>query len=991
MVSSESHILIIGAGTGGIRAALSLAESGHTVTVVEKSAATGGILPQLDRQFPNDHCGMCRMLPMIETEAGSQFCLKKGILHKNINVLTLSEVVSLEGIPGQYQARVSRIPTGINHEVCSNCLSCVDVCPVGIADTVMGEGVTRKAVYSPVPFTIPGSPIIDWKLCDQCGLCLEVCRENAINLNDERETIEIDGIDGVIVASGTSLFDPSGLEIYGINHFANVVTSIDFERMRGIGKSSQSELVRPSDGKTIQRIAWIQCVGSRNLALKADYCSSACCMISVKQAVLSARKMGKGANTAIFYMDMRTYGRDFQRYRDQAEQQHGVKFIRCRIHSIEPGQQEGDLQLRYLNQQGEPKTDDFDLVVLAVGQASPEKAPTFESEGLNDECVLEMDSTRNLKDISSVVVEAEATAGKMSRLITKPFETPADFENVTEDMHEIPDGFRDKPRIQVIIESKPNHQWPKVNWDEIRSELERSPYGVTINCVDDLLDQENMETIIQLFNTGESNRLLIVTCRPNIHRSILGKLIKNTAIVDSVVELLNLSFLFTSSMDHSVVDETIIREIKMILIRLSTRMFHQHPSRTIIPKAIIVGSGPAGLSAALALADHNLEVTLVERKNKIGGNLDNIFDPELSSQIKSILEKVRNHPLISIHTGMEITSNSGLVGNFKTLVQDKSDKSISLEQGVIILATGGVASEMPVYGLGKDDRVVTQHELEKRLNTPGFIPEEINTVVMIQCANSREEPNNYCSRICCTKALKNAIQLKEVNPGMEIHIFYRDIMTYGPSESLYTEARRKGILFYAFDTDTKPEVIIKSNKLSVSGFDRVSGKTITFAPDLLGLAYGILPTRDESLDRVFGLERTSDGFIKEADSKWRPIDTNREGIFVSGMVRSALKADEALEEGEAAAQRAMRVFNISAEKPIRLSAHIRHSLCTLCKACIEMCSYHARFFDPVQTQIGVDPFTCQACGVCATTCLNGASQVTDFEDNGLMNAIEAAL
>ncbi|MBU4185034.1 MAG: 4Fe-4S binding protein, partial [Proteobacteria bacterium] len=255
----------------------------------------------------------------------------------------------------------------------------------------------------------------------------------------------------------------------------------------------------------------------------------------------------------------------------------------------------------------------------------------------------------------------------------------------------------------------------------------------------------------------------------------------------------------------------------------------------------------------------------------------------------------------------------------------------------------------------------------------------------------REEPRNYCSRVCCIKSLNNALKIKQIHPDAEVYIFYRDIMTYGDSERIYTEARKKGIIFIPFDLDSKPEVLVESGGLLVKGIDPLLGIPVELKPDWLSLAVGVVPNPIEDLVKIFGIETTQDGFIKEADSKWRPVDTGHEGIFVCGLARAPARADEAMKEGEAAAQRALRILSKNEIMPQRLLARVRHSICSACGLCIEVCPFNARYIDTVEGKIMVDIASCQGCGTCAAICPNSATLIVDFEDDGIMNVIEAAL
>jgi heterodisulfide reductase subunit A len=429
----------------------------------------------------------------------------------------------------------------------------------------------------------------------------------------------------------------------------------------------------------------------------------------------------------------------------------------------------------------------------------------------------------------------------------------------------------------------------------------------------------------------------------------------------------------------------------MALSRLRARTRQRDTARYVQKTALIVGGGPAGLSAANTLAELQQKVVLVEKQDVLGGNLSHIYDPALNATIKALRNRVENHSNITVCKSSEIISNYGLPGNFISRIRIGSDDEKILNHGITILATGGGSAETDAYGLASNTGIITQFELERQLYDPELLQQPPKSVVMIQCAGSREEPNNYCSRICCLKTLKNALKIKEMQPDAEIYVFYRDIMTYGDSEKVYTEARKQGILFVPFDVNRRPLVKVEDSKLVVSTYDPILGSDLRLRPDVVVLAVGVVPNSIEKLAQTFSLETTRDGFFQEADSKWRPVDSGREGVFIAGLGKAPVRAEEAMREGKVAAFRALRILEKDILVPQRLSARVRHAICSRCELCIETCSFGARYVDPEQGMIMVDHAACQGCGACAAVCPNGATLTGDFEDDGIMNAIEAAL
>jgi heterodisulfide reductase subunit A2 len=404
-----------------------------------------------------------------------------------------------------------------------------------------------------------------------------------------------------------------------------------------------------------------------------------------------------------------------------------------------------------------------------------------------------------------------------------------------------------------------------------------------------------------------------------------------------------------------------------------------------------VGAGPAGLSAALALADLHIRVVVVEKSDRPGGNAVHIHDDELKEAVGALVQRAEQHPLITIYCGASVVSHRGLPGRFAAEISVAGGGKEVVAHGAVVLAVGGNPSETGAYGMGSHESVITQFDLERRLHAPENAFDPPGSVVMIQCAGSREEPNNYCSRICCAKALSNALLLKERQPDAKIWIFYRDIMTYGDLEKIYTRARAAGVFLIPFDPGQKPTVTVENATIVVAGRDPIMGEDIRLAPDLVALSTGVVPAPAGELSRIFGIRLTQDGFIREADAKWRPVDTGREGIFTAGLCRAPANARGAMAEGEAAAYRACRILGRARIGDQRHSARVRHAICSHCELCIEACPYDARYIDLREKKIMVDAAACQGCGACAAVCPNSASVLTDFEDSGILDAIEAAL
>jgi len=987
--SGKPRFIVIGAGVGGICSALDLAEAGHPVTLVEQGPSTGGILPQLDHQFPDDHCGMCRMLPMVDRDGGEQTCLKRGLFHENIRILTRTTLTDLKGRPGDYTAQLTRVSRGIDSRRCSGCMACVDACPVEAPDAFNDRAGRRKAVYRPLFGNPEGLPTIDWENCTRCGACLAACPNQAVDLAPAEVVFSLAPVAGVILACGNRLYDPAATDLYGYGVLPNVVTATAFERILSGSGPYGGRPGRPSDGKPIHRVGWIQCVGSRNVMIGAGHCSSACCMIAVKEAMLAKRILGPQIHAAIFHMDMRTYGRDDQRYRDRAEEQAGVRFIRCRIHSVDPSDDPGDVKLTYLDAQNRVCEEVFGLVVLSTGAGvQPAPAP-FLAEPAEQGAAVAVGLQAGLQNIRETVVQAHGAAGslliKTSQARYAPGTGPADGTTKRAE-----DRFKERPLIQILLLENVAVKKPEVDWPEIQSQLEAWASPLPVERLSVLEERDPWVDLAALLKTSVANRLLIVSSVVGGYREALGKRIAEAGFSDPLVAWVDLNRAGFSSGKRVIPTADALAMIRAAWMRLLHKRPLRGDAQGVEQRALVIGAGPAGLSAALSLAEKGVSVEVVEKKPDMGGNGLRVQEEETRHAVQALMTDAKDHPLIAIHTETTLAALSGRPGCFEGRLVT-GDRQRATAFGAVIIATGGTTAATDAYGLGRHWRVVSHFDFEERTLAPRFAHDPLQRVVMIQCAGSREEPRNYCSRTCCVKSLQTALRVRRLFPKARIVVFYRDIMTPGLNEALYAQARSRGIRFIPFEKQAPPEVRTEEDRVIVNGFDPVMGEAIRLEADWVSLAVGMAPSPVSELCRILSVPLTPDGFVEEADAKWRPVDTINPGIFVCGLARGPLPVREAVAEGRAAALRALRLFKRNALVPQRGGAVVRHALCSRCYLCLDACPYGARYVETVSGKVAVDPAACQGCGSCASVCPNSATVIGDYEDFTVMGVIEAAL
>jgi heterodisulfide reductase subunit A len=415
----------------------------------------------------------------------------------------------------------------------------------------------------------------------------------------------------------------------------------------------------------------------------------------------------------------------------------------------------------------------------------------------------------------------------------------------------------------------------------------------------------------------------------------------------------------------------------------------------VIQKALVVGGGIGGMSAALAIADHGFGVNLVEKEDELGGNLRALHRTLEGAPPQELLEqtvsRVEKHPNIKVYKKTEVLHSLGRAGHFLATIEREDEGGETLEHGITVLATGGKEATTESYAYGQSEAIVTQHQLEERLHSGSINPADLRVVAMIQCVDSREEPRNYCSRICCGSALKNALYLKEQNPEIEVYILYRDIMAYGFLETYYTQARQAGVIFIQYEVGGKPRVKVENGRPSIEVIEPILGREVVIETDLLVLSTGIVPGDQGKLAEIFGVELDQDGYFQEAESKWRPVDFIKEGVFTCGLAHSPRSITESIAMAEAAAQRALRLLTNEKLTAGTTVAEVRHSLCALCERCIAACPYGARWRDEDEEKVLVDELGCQGCGSCATVCPNSASVLRGFRGQQMFSVIDAAL
>ncbi len=848
--------------------------------------------------------------------------------------------------------------------------------------------------------------------CAECLLCVEACLAGAIDHAEEPTEREI-GVGSVVLCPGVGVFDPSMLGPdyrYGIN--PNVVTSLEFERMLSPSGPTLGHLVCPGTETEPKKIAWIQCVGSRDRNRTGNgYCSSVCCMYAVKQAMVAKEHAGEGLDCAVFYMDMRTFGKDYEKYYNRAKDKEGVRFIANRIHTLDDDPETGGLRIEYATLDGEPQQEVFDLVVLSCGlqagagaedlaqrlgvelnQYRFAKTEPFRPVATSRPGVYACGIFQGPKDIPTSVTEASAAACAAGSALSSAKWSQTRTVEVPEEI----DVSGAEPRVGVFVCKCGINIAGVVDVPAVVEYAKSLPHVVHVDnglfvCSQDV--QEQMKAAIKEHGL---NRVVVASCSPKTHEAIFMDTLRAAGLNKYLFEMANIRN--QNSWVHSAQPGLATAKakdlVRMAVARASTLRPLAEKAVPVKARALVVGGGVAGMTAALGIADQGFEVVLVEREAELGGFARNLVETIEGAKVAGLLEeltaRVEAHQNVQVLTQAVITEFGGYRGNFTTeLLVGPGMYQRKVDHGVVVLATGAVEYRPGEYHYGQDPRIVTQVELSKRLEEKGA--GGMDTVVMIQCVGSRNQDNPNCSRICCQAAVKNALHIKQQSPESTVAVLYRDIRTYGMMEDYYTAAREAGVLFFRFKEDQPPEVELEGGALSVTFTDHVLGRRLRLHPDLLALSAGLRAADTEELGSIMKAARGPEGFFIEAHVKLRPVDMATDGVFVCGTAHGPKLISESIAQAMAAASRAVTMLS---QKELMLSpvtSRVDPEKCATCLVCVLSCPYGVPVIRAEDRASYIDPALCRGCGICAAECPAGAIQLGHYEDDQIMSQVEALL
>jgi heterodisulfide reductase subunit A len=991
--------MIVGGGVGAMQAALDLADSGFKVHMVQRETSIGGTMVMLDKTFPTGDCSMCMISPKM-VEVGR---------HLNIDIHSLAEVVSVDGKPGDFSVKVKMAPRYVDPDKCTGCGVCEEKCPKKVPSE-FEQGLThRKAIFSMFPQAVPNTRAIDVPNClffqkGICKVCEKFCKAGAINYEDKGKDLDIK-VGAIILAPGLDRYNAAVRGELGLGRWKNVVTAIQFERFLSASGPYKGEVKRPNDGKHPKKVAWIQCVGSRDPHNANPWCSSVCCMYATKQSII-AKEHDSHIEPTIFFMEMRAFGKDFDKYVERAKNDYGVRYQRAMVSSIreEPGT--GDLILRYAKEDGALIDEIFDMAVLSIGlephkdalefaktygiEATPYRfaktsplSPVQTSRG----GVFVMGAYQGPKDIPETVMQGSAAAGIAMSLLGEARGT----ETVVKELPPETDVSKQEPRIGVFVCHCGINIASTVEVDKVVEAVKDLPGVAYATNTLYACSQDSQEMLKQLIKEHNLNRIVVASCTPRTHEPLFQETIREAGLNKYLFDLADIreqcSWCHMGHKEEAT--KKAMRIVKMAIAKARLLDPLQTDTVGVTKSCMIIGGGIAGMISGLSIADQGFDVHIVEREKELGGLLRSLYRTLEGDDVQKFLSetvaKVQGHPRITLHTGVEVKKTDGFVGNFRTTLTSGA----ILEHGAIILATGGAEYQPTEFLYKQSERVLTQRELEKKL-AEGAQPKTGERYAMIQCVGSREEPFQYCSRVCCQDAVKNAIAIKERNPKAQVAIFYRDLRTYGLREDYYKKARDLGVLFIRFEVDKKPQVEQAGERLRIKAWDYMLNKEIALDSDWLVLSAGLRPhPTTDKVGEMYKVTRNQDGYFLEAHVKLRPVDFPSEGIFLAGLAHAPKNLDETVGQALAAAGRAGVVLSHERIAVSGLIAKHKKDLCMSCLSCFRVCPFDSPYIDE-EGKVAHNEVKCHGCGICAGICPAKAFQVNSFRDDQVIAMIDAA-
>jgi len=902
-------------------------------------------------------------------------------------------------------------------EKCIACGICAEKCPKKVLNEYDAGLGKRKSIYVKYAQAVPLKYAIDSDNCiffknGKCKACEKFCPAGAISFEDQPKEMSIN-VGAVILAPGCDVYDPSSYDVYGYGKSQDVVTSLEFERILAATGPFGGHLVRPSDQKEPGKIAWIQCVGSRDVHPGSQsYCSGVCCTYAIKEAII-AKEHQKGAlDTAIFYIDLRTHGKDFERYYNRAVDS-GVRFVKSKIGGITAEGNTENLLIHYIDATGRKVEEAFDMVVLSVGFNVSQEAlnlagkldieldeyqlartSSFESVRTSRPGIFVCGSFEAPKDIPHSVIEASASAAEVQRALAESRGSMIKTKEVPQET----DVRGDPPRIGVFVCCCGTNIAGFLDVPAVVEYAETLP-GVVFT-EDNLFScsQDTQEKMTEIIREQNLNRVVVAACTPRTHEPLFQETVLNAGINKYLFEMANIrnQCSWVHSDEREAATEKAKDLVHMAVSRVSLLEPLYDPEISMNSSALVVGGGLSGITAATNLSEQGYHTYLIEKTNALGGNALQLHETwqgeDVQEKLAKLIDSAESNQNIDVLTNTELKKVEGFVGNFQSTIETDGKERV-IDHGVAIIATGASEFKPDQYLYGKEPDVLTGLELDRKFidNDPSI--KGINSAVFIQCVGSRIEERPYCSKVCCTQSVKNALKLKEINPEIDVFIVYRDMRTYGLREGLYREAREKGVIFIRYDFSKELHVDKDNDNLRVRFTNYALQREMEIRPDLLILATATVPLKENPLASLFKVQVNDDGFFVEAHAKLRPVEFATEGIFVAGLAHYPKPIDESIEQAKAAASKASALLSKERITVDGIVSHVNEALCRGCGICEEVCPFKSIVLE--EREAGrivahVQEALCKGCGACSVACPTGAASIFHFDDQEVLSMVETA-
>ncbi len=920
-------------------------------------------------------------------------------------------MVDIQGEEGDFTVEVVSHPRYIDMDKCIACGACAEKCPKKVPNEYNQGLDKRKGAHVRYAQAVPLKYCIDADNCiyfqkGKCKACQKFCPTGAVDFQQQEQHRRIK-VGSLILAAGFRPFDPTPYVAYQYADFPNVVTALEFERILAASGPWMGHLVRPGDEKEPKRIAFLQCVGSRDLnTCDHPYCSSVCCMYALKEATIAMEHAHGDLEVTIFFMDMRTFGKDFERYYDKAKAA-GVKFVRSRVHTISqlPDQ---SLLIEYAGEDGSPQSGEFDLVVLSHGlEVPPSTVELAQKLGveLGDHAFVKTGSFTPVatsrpgiyvcgalagpKDIPISVMEASAAACAAAGKLASARGTLVREKELPKPL----DVAGDMPRIGVFVCSCGVNIAGVVDVEAVAEYARSLPYVAYVENNLFTCSQDTQDKMAEVIKEQGLNRIVVAACTPRTHEPLFQETLQNAGLNKYLFEMANIrnQDSWVHSDDPAAATEKAKDLVRMAVAKAALLQPLEEVRLDINPGALVIGGGIAGMTAALELAAQGYPTHLVERDQTLGGNARSLRvtakGEDVSSFLEELVARVEAEPNLTVHTGATIKDVDGFVGNFKTTIATDSGEEV-IEHGVAIIAVGAGEYKPDEYLYGQHPKVMTHLEMDAAIMDGLLDPAQVDSLVLIQCVGSREPQRPYCSKVCCTHSVETALYFKEKNPHCQVVILYRDMRTYGERELLYKQAREKGVLFVRYEPEAKPKVEADGDRLKVTVRDHVLGRDLVIAADLVGLASAIVSHRAEDLARMFKVPLDEDGWFLEAHQKLRPVDFATDGVFMCGLAHYPKPIEEAVAQAQAAVSRAVTVLSRDEMWLSGTVAFIDQRKCVGCGVCWTVCPYQAIGQDQNGLAV-VNEALCKGCGTCVASCRSGAPNLRGFTTADIMAQIEA--